>query len=228
MEQSTRHPHSPASETNSDGPSPVSCSSCNAAATHSSPRLSAGISIRDSPSPVLQQENSHSRWTKHAQSQKRRCALYVPVIQVPFRSTHPPIDTIARYRRDNDIGITGPLMAQYLSALMSMRGGVDPFASGNQGRWGDYAFTQEGTLALSLSHGHTLTRRLDTALDQIITQLMENSNSSRPVPATEDIMSKLPREVLEVGCASVRPHGCFGGAEGSPRSPNPREGLRSL
>ena len=119
-------------------------------------------------------------------------------------------------------------MAQYLSALMSMRGGVDPFSSGNQGRWGDYAFTQEGQIQFPRSHGHTLTRRPDTALDQIITQLMENSNSSRPVPATEDIMSKLPREVLQVGCASVRSDGCFGGTEGSPPSTNPRERLCSL
>ena len=33
-----------------------------------------------------------------------------------------------------------------------------------------------------------------------MTQLMENSNSSRPVPATEEIISKLSREVLEIGC----------------------------
>jgi hypothetical protein len=42
------------------------------------------------------------------------------------------------------------------------------------------------------------------ALDRIITQLMENSNASRPVAATEDIMEKLPREVLEVGCKSCK------------------------
>jgi hypothetical protein len=29
---------------------------------------------------------------------------------------------------------------------------------------------------------------------------MENSNAYRPVPATEEIIAKLPREVLEVGC----------------------------
>jgi hypothetical protein len=38
------------------------------------------------------------------------------------------------------------------------------------------------------------------ALDQIITQLMEHSNASQPVPATEAIISDLPREVLEPGC----------------------------
>jgi hypothetical protein len=37
------------------------------------------------------------------------------------------------------------------------------------------------------------------ALDQIITQIMENSQG-HPVPATEEIMEKLPREVLEEKC----------------------------
>jgi len=95
--------------------------------------------------------------------------------------------------------ITGPMMAQYLLALlgsqrpggMSAGGGMDgdPFAGlfgrlragaehGNNGRWGDYVFNQE-------------------ALDHIITQLMENSNSGRPVPATDEIITNLPREVLE-------------------------------
>ncbi|KII94268.1 hypothetical protein PLICRDRAFT_122223 [Plicaturopsis crispa FD-325 SS-3] len=96
-------------------------------------------------------------------------------------------------RGDNEI--TGPMMMQYLLALMGNRpfGATgDPFAgmfglptSGDAegpggGRWGDYVFGQE-------------------ALDQIITQLMENSNTTRPVPATEEIMSNLPREVLESG-----------------------------
>lgn len=31
---------------------------------------------------------------------------------------------------------------------------------------------------------------------------MENSNAHRPVPATEDIIAGLPRELLEVGCMS--------------------------
>ncbi len=38
-----------------------------------------------------------------------------------------------------------------------------------------------------------------TALDQIITQIMENS-SAHPVPASEEVLEKLPREVLEEGC----------------------------
>ena len=29
---------------------------------------------------------------------------------------------------------------------------------------------------------------------------MENSNAHRPVPATEEIIAKLSRELLEVGC----------------------------
>ena len=37
------------------------------------------------------------------------------------------------------------------------------------------------------------------ALDQLMTQLMEGANSTRPVPATEEIMERLPREVLEEG-----------------------------
>lgn len=32
-----------------------------------------------------------------------------------------------------------------------------------------------------------------------MTQLMEGANSTRPAPATEKIMEKLPREVLEEG-----------------------------
>lgn len=38
------------------------------------------------------------------------------------------------------------------------------------------------------------------ALDEIISQIMENSNSSHPVPATEEVMEKLDRTVLEEGC----------------------------
>lgn len=41
------------------------------------------------------------------------------------------------------------------------------------------------------------------ALDQIITQIMENSNANAPVPATEDIMKNLPRTVLEEGCTTA-------------------------
>jgi len=102
---------------------------------------------------------------------------------------HPPgngdVPSMSQYRRENDMAITGPLMAQYLAALMSIRGGgLDPMMPGNQGRWGDYAFTQE-------------------ALDQIMTQLMESTNASRPVPATDEVMSKLPRQVLEIGSPTL-------------------------
>jgi hypothetical protein len=44
-----------------------------------------------------------------------------------------------------------------------------------------------------------------SALDQVITQIMEHSNAHRPVPATEEIIDKLPREVLMVGCKQPLP-----------------------
>jgi len=80
------------------------------------------------------------------------------------------------------------LMAQYLLAMLSQRAGreglADPFSGFSflgrpeDGRMGDYVFNQE-------------------ALDHIITQIMEQGNSSRPVPASEDVMQQLHREVLE-------------------------------
>ncbi|KAF5385369.1 hypothetical protein D9615_001229 [Tricholomella constricta] len=79
---------------------------------------------------------------------------------------------------------TGPFMAQYLMALLGQRDPLNDFFGRGmgdpamEGRMGDYVFNQE-------------------ALDQIITQLMDNSNAYRPVPATEEIISNLPREVLE-------------------------------
>jgi len=86
--------------------------------------------------------------------------------------------------------IGGSLMAQYLLAMLTQRAGreglADPFSElgllggPEDGRLGDYVFNQE-------------------ALDQIITQIMEQGNSSRPVPASEDVMTKLQREVLEEG-----------------------------
>jgi len=79
--------------------------------------------------------------------------------------------------------ITAPLMTRYLMALLGQRDPLNElFGHGmggpNEGRMGDYVFNQE-------------------ALDQIISQIMENSNAHRPIPATEDIVSNLPREVLE-------------------------------
>lgn len=49
-------------------------------------------------------------------------------------------------------------------------------------------------------HCIVLTDHPVIALDEIITQIMENSNAHRPVPATDEIIDKLPREVLTVGC----------------------------
>ncbi|KDQ31152.1 hypothetical protein PLEOSDRAFT_1111688 [Pleurotus ostreatus PC15] len=79
--------------------------------------------------------------------------------------------------------ITGPLMAQYLMALLGHRNpslfGMDG-ESMERGQYGDYVFSQE-------------------ALDQVMTQIMENSNSNRPVPAPDDKIQELPRVVLEEG-----------------------------
>lgn len=100
----------------------------------------------------------------------------VPSMSDFLRGTGPPADRDGRT-------ITSQMMAQYLLALMGNR---DPLANGfpgtgpGSGRMGDYVYNQE-------------------ALDEIITQLMETSNAHRPVPATEEIMAKLPREVLTVG-----------------------------
>ncbi|PIL31475.1 hypothetical protein GSI_06177 [Ganoderma sinense ZZ0214-1] len=93
--------------------------------------------------------------------------------------------------------ITGPMLAQYLLGFMGPGHGVDPLqellggmlgppgrgvprgGGPEDGRWGDYVFNQQ-------------------ALDQIITQIMENSNAHQPVPATEEAMAKLSRDVLEI------------------------------
>jgi len=77
--------------------------------------------------------------------------------------------------------IQGHLMAQYLMNLLNQDEFPPGFAGGHpeSGRMGDYVFNQE-------------------ALDQVITQIMEQSNAHRPVPATEEIIEKLPREVLMV------------------------------
>lgn len=104
----------------------------------------------------------------------------------------PPVPTLADFlaagpvpdqRRDRGDapGIAGPLFAQYLMALLGGRAGPGlGDLGGMPGQMGDYVYNQE-------------------ALDNIITQLMENSNAHRPVPASEEIMDKLPREVLEDG-----------------------------
>ncbi|KAF5368586.1 hypothetical protein D9758_002188 [Tetrapyrgos nigripes] len=103
------------------------------------------------------------------------------------------VPTMSEYLRrsgegdDGQPSIAGPLMAHYLMALLGARGGPmgDIFGDAAQtGRMGDYVFNQE-------------------ALDQIITQLMEQSNTSRPVPATDDIMQNLPREVLTEGSSML-------------------------
>ncbi|KAJ7361450.1 hypothetical protein DFH08DRAFT_844197 [Mycena albidolilacea] len=98
-------------------------------------------------------------------------------------------DFLGRPPSDGPAAINGPLMARYLMALLGREHLMDTFARGmgdgpQPGRMGDYVFNQE-------------------ALDQIITQLMESSNNSRPVPATDEIMGNLPREVLELGSPTL-------------------------
>lgn len=58
---------------------------------------------------------------------------------------------------------------------------------------GDYVFSQDGMCTLTKSLSAPLSR---AALDQIMTQLMESTNSTRPVPATEEIIEQLPQDVL--------------------------------
>lgn len=53
-------------------------------------------------------------------------------------------------------------------------------------------------LLLFTSCCQSLMPRMHVALDQILSQLMENS-SSHPVPASEEIMENLPKTVLEAG-----------------------------
>ncbi|KAI9462932.1 hypothetical protein F5148DRAFT_982612 [Russula earlei] len=101
-----------------------------------------------------------------------------------------PPNTGSRTPGEERPPVGGSLMAQYLLAMLTQRAGreglADPFhgfsfmGSPEDGRMGDYVFNQE-------------------ALDQIISQIMEQGNSSRPVPATEDVIQQLHREVLEEG-----------------------------
>jgi len=135
----------------------------------------------------------------------------------PSHNTSSEVPTMSQYLRrgpeptthgaPDRAAISGPMMAQYLMALLGaqrlgrMRGGGslggDPYAEllfgglgahegeGGNGRWGDYVFNQQ-------------------ALDEIVTQLMESANSGRPVPATDEIIKDLPREVLEHGSSRLQ------------------------
>ncbi|KAH0838083.1 hypothetical protein J3R83DRAFT_6325 [Lanmaoa asiatica] len=98
--------------------------------------------------------------------------------------------------------ITGPLMAQYLLAMFGREhhGRGDPFAEllgmPPSAQWGDYVFNQEGWSPVICP---LCSSDDPKALDQILTQLAENSTAGRPVAATEEIVDNLPREVLTKG-----------------------------
>ena len=92
------------------------------------------------------------------------------------------------------------LLGQANQPLTSMFMGGMP----DSGRMGDYVFTQEGECqSLDEMLSLFLIFFFHPALDQIMTQIMENSNSHRPVPATEEIIQKLPRHVLEETSTSI-------------------------
>ena len=65
---------------------------------------------------------------------------------------------------------------------------------------GETTFSIKKARLAPLCQKNRVLNRLCLALDQIISQMMENSNASRPVPVSEEVMQKLPREVLEAGC----------------------------
>lgn len=73
------------------------------------------------------------------------------------------------------------------------------------GQFGDYAVTNEGMCAvLPIAH-HSINfhARGFSALDRIITQLMEQSNGDKPVPVPDDMIERLPRSKVELGSASL-------------------------
>ncbi|TFY71339.1 hypothetical protein EVG20_g1667 [Dentipellis fragilis] len=101
---------------------------------------------------------------------------------------------------DEGPSIAGPLMAQYLLSMLAQRaqrdGRDNPLASlgfnlmgdmPENGRWGDYVFNQEGKSAY-----------LDFWGDE----------SGRPVPATQEVMDKLDRQVLSLLTAPLLQHDC--------------------
>lgn len=72
------------------------------------------------------------------------------------------------------------------------------------GEWEIMYLTKKVCLGLNIRRSPTYSRMV--ALDEIITGLMENSNSTRPVAAPEEIIENLPREVLEKGCTQTIIH----------------------
>jgi len=121
-----------------------------------------------------------------------------------LRGTGQPNNHPGRDPQREPSNISGPLFMQY---LLSLFGQADhPMASmfmggmPDNGRMGDYVFTQEGDCQ---PLDQLPFPDLHSALDQIMAQIMENSNSHRPVPATEEIIEKLPRQVLEEASTSI-------------------------
>lgn len=105
--------------------------------------------------------------------------------------------------------IQGHLMAQYLMNLLSQHDFPPGFIGAPEGgRMGDYVFNQEGIILSTKRNSSVWLNFFMPALDQVITQIMEQSNANRPVPATEEIVEKLPREVLMEGCKQFTPLCC--------------------
>ncbi|PFH52247.1 hypothetical protein AMATHDRAFT_2253 [Amanita thiersii Skay4041] len=146
--------------------------------------------VRSRPRPEAETSGSRFTFSVLGEHGPRTISIGGPnTLRRPNSGSESHVPTMSEYlRRESppNAAIAGPLMAQYLmtmlghndpiSLLFSRRSGGGVFGPDN-GRLGDYVFSQE-------------------ALDQIISQLMENSNASRPVPASDDIIKNLHRDVL--------------------------------
>lgn len=165
-----------------------------------------GMSNRNRPSPRPDDPGPRFSFQVNRGSGLAAVSIGGPsTLNTPPRSQDPPtngrVPSISDFLSrgpsegtEREATISNQMMAQYLLALLgdrdplaAMLGGAATGGGGSgggpdSGRMGDYVFTQE-------------------ALDQIITQIMDNSNAHRPVAATEDIVENLPREVLAAGSA---------------------------
>jgi E3 ubiquitin-protein ligase RNF115/126 len=90
-----------------------------------------------------------------------------------------PFFTYGSGRPDRDTDAPpAPMQGGFLRHILASVFGGAPM--GDNGQFGDYVLNNE-------------------ALDQIISNLMEQSNGNRPVPAPEDMVDKLPRIVVTPG-----------------------------